>query len=238
MILKQMPHSDNHLMRHLLIGILLSYKSWRKKLHYHGNINQNSIIGIDNPEAKLYPNNTRGDYYDEFGRLKNLRNDKKSGQEHLDMDLYDFKYRLIYHHMNMLTIKEWLGRRTAALNKGARVLMEPNLLIKYLRYHSKFQQGKIAANVQKNDTGVNYEDLQSNDMWSIAFLLLLTHNHSFGKSYTYREENQDNTLIKFHPNIFKKYFDRFCKKYEYDRNLIYVLKRMVGYQKFEKSNNF
>lgn len=230
-----MPHSDNHLMRHLLIGLLLSYKNWRKKLHYHGNVNQNSIIGIDNPEAKLYPNNYRGDYYDEYGRLKNVRNDKKSGQEHLDMDLYDFKYRLIYHHVNMLTIKEWLKKRTDALNKGARVLMEPNLVIKYQQYHSKFKQGKISPNNHKNDSGVNYEDLQSNDMWCIAFLLLLTHNHSFGKSYTYQDTNQDKILIKFHPNSFKKYFDRFCKKYDYDRNLIYVLKRMVGYRKFEQS---
>ena len=134
----------------------------------------------------------------------------------------------------MLTIKEWLQKRTEGLKKGARVLMEPNLVSKYLQYYSKSQQNKISNDPQKNDTGVTYEDLQSNDMYSMAFLLLLTHNHSFGKSYTYSEKNEDKTLIKFHPNIFQKYFDRFCKKYDYDRNLIYVLKKWLDIKNSKK----
>ena len=119
-ILMQMPHTDNHLMRHLLIGLLISYKKYRKYLEYHGNINQTSIIGVDNEKAELYPNNTRGDYYDKDGRLKSVNTGKTSGQQHLDMDLYDFKYRLIYSHVNMLTVKEWLNLRTIGLERKAR----------------------------------------------------------------------------------------------------------------------
>ena len=115
-----MPHTDNHLIRHLLIGVLVSYRRFRKILQYHGNVNQSSIVGLDNPGSKLYPNNTRGDFYDMSGKLKSKKNGKKSGQEHLDMDLYDFKYRLILNHNNMLAIKEWLDFRDNALKLKAR----------------------------------------------------------------------------------------------------------------------
>lgn len=107
-------------MRHLLIGLLISYKKYRKFLEYHGNINQTSIVGIDNPNSRLYPNNTRGDYYDKDGRLKNVQTGKTSGQQHLDMDLYDYKYRLIYSHVNMLMVKQWLDLRTTGLERKAR----------------------------------------------------------------------------------------------------------------------
>jgi hypothetical protein len=116
----QMPHTDNHLMRHLLIGLLISYKKYRKYLEYHGNINQTSIVGVENKDSLLYPNNIRGDYYDKDGRLKNVNTGKTSGQQHLDMDLYDFKYRLILSHVNMLMVKEWLDFRTMGLERKAR----------------------------------------------------------------------------------------------------------------------
>lgn len=115
-----MPKNDNHLMRHVLIGILVSYRDYRKTLGFHGQVTQTSVVGVENLEAKLYPNNYRGDYYDQNGKLKNKMNGKTSGQEHLDLDLYDFRYRLIYHHKNMLTVKEWLDMKTKALNLKAR----------------------------------------------------------------------------------------------------------------------
>lgn len=116
----QTPRTDNHLMRHLLIGMLVSYRNYRHTLGFHGQVTQTSIVGVDSQGAGLYPNNYRGDYYDEYGKLKNKTNGKKSGQEHLDMDLYDFRYRLIYHHRNMLTTKEWLDMKTNALRLKAR----------------------------------------------------------------------------------------------------------------------
>lgn len=116
----QTPRTDNHLMRHLLIGILLSYRNYRRTLGFHGQVTQTSIVGVDNPGGKLYPNNFRGDYYDANGQLKSKKTGRTSGQEHLNMDLYDFQYRLIYHHRNMLTIKEWLDMKTGALALKAR----------------------------------------------------------------------------------------------------------------------
>ena len=119
-ILMQTPKTDNHLMRHLLIGVLISYRNYRKTLGYHGQVTQTSIVGVENKGTKLYRNNYRGDFYYENGKLKNKVNGKKSGQDHLDLDLYDFQYRLIYHHRNMLTIKEWLNMKTSALKLKAR----------------------------------------------------------------------------------------------------------------------
>lgn len=107
-ILMKLPKVDHHLMRHILIGVIVSYREYRKKLEFHGSINQKSIIGISNPEAKLYPNNTKGDLF----------NSDFQNQHKLESELYYYKYRLIYHHGIMLTIKEWLNNRESALKKN------------------------------------------------------------------------------------------------------------------------
>jgi hypothetical protein len=113
--------------------------------------------------------------------------------------------------------------------------MEPNLITKYKRYLAKKKSGKIKADPRKNDSGVNYEDLRSNDIWSLGFLLLLTHNPNFAYCYKYRIETSDNSLIEFDPQLFKKLFSKFCRKNETDPNLIYVLRQMMGLKKFEGS---
>lgn len=112
-----MPQTDNHLMRHLLIGILVSYRHFRMRLEFHGNINQTSIVGVENERNALYPNNIRGRYYQNYQKQA-FQNQKDKKKE--IYDLYDFKYRLIYHHANMITIKEWLDYRIKSLKRGAR----------------------------------------------------------------------------------------------------------------------
>ena len=120
-ILLQLPHTDNHLMRHILIGLLKSYKSFRHKLEFHGNVNQTSIIGVENPHGQLYPNNIRGDLYSNAGKLKSTFRPKGAAkQKGPDLNLFLFKYRLIYSHVNMLTVKEWLEKRHKSLNNRAR----------------------------------------------------------------------------------------------------------------------
>lgn len=112
-----MPQTDNHLMRHLLIGILVSYRHFRLKLEFHGNINQTSVVGVENEKMDLYPNNIRGKYYQMYQRQAYENQKEKDNKIY---DLYDFKYRLIYHHANMITVKEWLGFRIRSLKRGAR----------------------------------------------------------------------------------------------------------------------
>lgn len=119
-ILQQTPQIDNNLMRHLLIGLLVSYRQYRKFVGFHGQVSQTTVVGVENPQGSLYPNNERADFYDSTGKLKNKLDGKISGQEHLDIDLYDFRYRLIYQHLHMTTIKQWLDKRINALDKKAK----------------------------------------------------------------------------------------------------------------------
>jgi hypothetical protein len=35
-------------------------------------------------------------------------------------ELFEYKYKLIYHHKNMLTIKEWLNKRILAIEENAK----------------------------------------------------------------------------------------------------------------------
>ena len=97
-------------MRHILIGVLISYREYRKHLHFHGSINQKSIIGISNPLGELYPNNTKGDLFNSALNNKNK----------VESELYFYKYRLIYHHGLMFTIKEWINVKESALLSGRR----------------------------------------------------------------------------------------------------------------------
>lgn len=113
--------------------------------------------------------------------------------------------------------------------------MEPNLIIKYKRYLHKKKQKKIKEDPRKNDSGVNYEDLRSNDTWSLGFLLLLTHNPNFAYCYRYRQETSDGSIIEFNQKLFLKFFNKFCRKNEEDKNLIYVLRQMMGLKKYEGS---
>lgn len=113
--------------------------------------------------------------------------------------------------------------------------MEPNLITKYKRYLNKKKKGKIKSEARKNDSGVSYEDLRSNDMWSLGFLLLLTHNPNFAYCYKYRLETSDDSLIEFDSKLYVKLFRKFCRRNETDKNLIYVLQQMMGFRKFEGS---
>jgi len=102
---------------------------------------------------------------------------------------------------------------------------------------SKKKQGKTKDDPRKNDSGVSYEDLRSNDAWSLGFLLLLTHNPNFAYCYKYRVETSDNSLIEFDPQLFVKFFNKFCRRNKDDQNLIYVLRQMMGLKKFEGSKH-
>ena len=112
--------------------------------------------------------------------------------------------------------------------------MEPNLIRKfnsYMRYKAK---NKIVLDIKMNDSGVTFEDMRSNDIWSILFLLLLTHNPKFSFCYTYREQNKDGDIIKFDSSLFKKLFERVLRKYENDLNFCFVIKEMIGFHRFKE----
>lgn len=115
--------------------------------------------------------------------------------------------------------------------------MEPNLMRKYLAYQRKKDKGGINPSSKVNDSGVSLQDMQSNDYWSIAFLLLLTHDPRFGVCYTYGKDNPDQVPIMFHKDKFMKLFRKVQRKYETDRNFCYVISRMCGYYRFQEDSD-
>jgi len=115
--------------------------------------------------------------------------------------------------------------------------MEPNLIYKYNRYYSKKKKGTIKEDPKKNDSGVSYEDLRSNDTWSLGFLLLLTHNPNFAYCYKYRKETSNDSLIEFDKQLYVKLFNKFKRKNADDPNLIYVMSKMMGFKKYQGSKS-
>ena len=114
------PNTDNHLMRHLIIGILISYRKYRNFVGFHGHVSHSSVVGVENSSGGLYRNNCKGKYYDENGNLKLKKIKTMDGKEESKIDIYDFRYRLIYHHGNMVTIKDWLNKRIISLQNSSK----------------------------------------------------------------------------------------------------------------------
>lgn len=103
-------------LNHLLIGILVSYRNYRKKIGFHGHISHNSIVGIEDPSKSVYIS-SRGVKSKTNGVI-NASHSKGKGPS--QAELFDYKYKLIYHHGNMLTIKEWLHKRKQAIENNAK----------------------------------------------------------------------------------------------------------------------
>lgn len=115
--------------------------------------------------------------------------------------------------------------------------MEPALIRKYLVYRRKKAKQGVRASPRVNDSGVNLVDMQSNDCWSIAFLLLLTHDPRFAFCYTYKKENEDNCPIRFDRSVFVKLFRKVLRKFKADRSFCYVLGRLCGFYRFHGKTN-
>ena len=116
--------------------------------------------------------------------------------------------------------------------------MSPSLVKKFNQFVKYKRNNVISEDKTDNDTGVDYQDLRSNDAWSLVFMLMLTHNPQFCYCYSYREQNEKGKLIDFKPKIFLKLFRRFERKHVDDPNLVYVIKRLLGYQNFADSKEF
>lgn len=111
--------------------------------------------------------------------------------------------------------------------------MEPALIRKYLVYLRKKDKGTVRPSPRVNDSGVTLVDMQSNDCWSIAFLLLLTHDPRFAFCYKYKPDNDDGCPIRFDREVFVKLFNKVLRKFRTDRNFCYVLGRLCGFYRFQ-----
>ena len=104
----EMPHTNNYFMKHLLIGLLISYKKLLNNVSFHGNINHTSVIGIDNNSNQ------------EFSNQKSFTSSKASHLNAIQGDFITYRYRLTYHHLNMISVKEWLDQKNTQLSEGSK----------------------------------------------------------------------------------------------------------------------
>lgn len=113
-IVQSFPQNDNRFMRHLLIGLLVSYRQHRRSFGFHGQIGQMSIVGVEHSSGALYPNNSRGNIFNQKSMANGAGPGSERGSAEDSLEPFGFRYRLIYHHFHMLTIKEWLDKRMQA----------------------------------------------------------------------------------------------------------------------------
>jgi hypothetical protein len=112
--------------------------------------------------------------------------------------------------------------------------MEPNLISKFKNYFSKEIQRKISFDKNQNDTGINYIDLRSNDLWCLTYLILITFDFKFATCYAFDSSNKKN-LISFNVALFIELYKSFCQKVSYDENFIYVVNSLLGMERFDES---
>ena len=104
--------------------------------------------------------------------------------------------------------------------------MEPNLISKFLDYYKK-KPNNTSSDININDTGIEYNDLRSNDLWCLTYLVLITFNFEFAKCYTFDPTN-DTKIVGFKIAEFIKIYKTFCEKFQDDKNLIYVMNSLLG----------
>lgn len=114
-IIKAQVQQNLPWLNHLLIGVLASYRTYLKSVAFHGHVSHSSIIGIDSPSGSNAPQPNRRHSF-----INGSSAEAKKGGETPLQELFDYRYKLIYHHDNMITIKEWLNKRILAIEENAK----------------------------------------------------------------------------------------------------------------------
>lgn len=89
--------------------------------------------------------------------------------------------------------------------------------------------------IPKPEDYVNKADLQSNDIFGLVFTLLVLCDRSFVKCFTYLGSHED-TLIKFNRAMFSDFLGRFFLNISEDRNLVFVLKKLINVDKYKNGS--
>lgn len=110
-VLLQVGHTDNLMMRHLMIGLLVSYRNFRRLVAFHGDVHPASVVAVEEKSWAAGEKKLR----------KTFQFHKDSKAQSAQVDFFAFRFRLIYHHGNMLSPEEWLRRRLALLESGSRL---------------------------------------------------------------------------------------------------------------------
>lgn len=112
-------------------------------------------------------------------------------------------------------------------------MMEPGLITKFTRYFATFDSKNNSADVNFNDTGVDYVDLRSNDLWCLTYLMLIAFQFKFAACYSFDSTRKD-SLIRFDSARFVRLYKAFCGKCAHDANLIHVVNSLLGVERFSQ----
>lgn len=110
-------------------------------------------------------------------------------------------------------------------------MMEPNLIRKFKEYFAGLKRAPNAFDKNQNDTGIDYVDLRSNDLWCLSFLILILFEFKFAGCYTF-DPRSEGALITFDVRLFIGLYKAFCERFAHDANLIYVLNSLLGIERF------
>ena len=88
----------------------------------------------------------------------------------------------------------------------------------------------------KGEDFINKKTLQSNDIFCLVFTLLTLCNGNFSKCFTYLGNHKD-CLIKFDRIKFKNFFNDFMFSISSDKNLIFVIKKLINIEKYDSGKN-
>ena len=87
-----------------------------------------------------------------------------------------------------------------------------------------------------NDTKITYNDLRSNDLWCIGYLILILLDSEFANCYSFNPNNVTK-IIHFDPEKFLVLYKNLCGQNRIDENLIYVLNKVIGIERFFSGNH-
>lgn len=111
--------------------------------------------------------------------------------------------------------------------------MEPCLLNYFRNFLEQQSEAEEARRDSSGDAhGVSEEYVQSNDIWNIAFLVLLTHNPKFYYCYSYPRNGPSGPSIKFDAGVFRQLLYKVLLTYEADQSFCYVISRLVDFDRF------
>lgn len=89
------------------------------------------------------------------------------------------------------------------------------------------------AGSDSKEFAISVEGIQTNDVWNIVFLVLLTHNPKFSYCYSYNGYDESSPLIQFDFTIFQILFLKVLKDFESDECLGYALRKLINLKNLE-----
>lgn len=114
-----------------------------------------------------------------------------------------------------------------------RLLLEPNIIKKILEYKKELESGKPPS----GEDFINKKDLVSHDIFCIVYIVLNLCNGEFFDCFNFYKGNREH-LISFNREKFQDLLTGLIFHISHDRELVWVLKKLLCVEKFKSGNYF